>query len=79
MAKSPNKTPNKGFIQELAKPKQASQPKTKLDWSKPVTETKAVQNLGTTRRLEKYKAAQDPASNMADELATHIQQRRAKL
>jgi hypothetical protein len=79
VAKSPNKTPNKGFVNELAKTKQASHSKTKLDWAKPIAGTNPVQNLSTTHRLEKFKAAQSPDSNMADELATHIQQRRAKL
>lgn len=76
--KNPNRSPDKGFIGELARPKAGESTRDKFDWSSHVVKPSRIQGMSTERKLSKQTPAKPSQSNVAAELRQHIDNRRKK-
>lgn len=82
VAKDPNKSPDKGFSQEVVGDKQlpASKPKTAFTWHKVVAPGSAepTQSMATPKRLSEHKAVGRPKSNFVSEAQKRLNDRKIK-
>ena len=81
MAKNPNKNPDKGFRDELAKASslKPQQAKKKFTWHKNVSGGEAApQDMGTTRRMHSGAEVKPSTTNYSSEMAEFLRKRKAK-
>lgn len=78
MAKNPNRTPNKGFIRELATKPEAPKAKQNFTWTKHVATDGKAEDYGTLRRMQRHARAKEGTSNIVEEHKTHVENRRKK-